>query len=106
LDHIGFGSGIRRKVLLLLQAHEQVIYLLGLVLGLVLLDFAKGKGVKFPVVAEKNSVAADSFLQGRHDAVLRSIAPISGKRLYQNFTTRLAKENGKRSGFAVTPCPD
>ena len=57
----------------LLQPHEQVIDLPGLVLGFVLLDFANGKGVQLAVVAEENSVASVSLLQRRHDSALRSI---------------------------------
>ena len=63
----------------LLQPHEQVIDLPGLVLGFVLLDFANGKGVQLAVVAEENPVASVSLLQRRHDSALRSITPTSGK---------------------------
>ncbi len=90
----------------LLQPHEQVIDLPGFVLGFVLLDFTNGKGVQLAVVAEQNSVTAVSLLQRRHDAVLRSITPMSGQPLYQNFTKRSGKANRARGhGFAVTPCP-
>lgn len=47
----------------LLQPHEQIIDLPGFVLGFVLFDFTKGKGVQLPVVAEHNSVAAVPLLQ-------------------------------------------
>jgi hypothetical protein len=89
----------------LLQAHEQVIDLPGFVLGFVLPDFANGKSVQLAVVAEKNSVTSVALLQGRHDAILRSITPISGKRLYQYFTKGVAKEKGQEVRIRRNPLP-
>ena len=89
----------------LLQPHEQVIGLPSLVLGFVILDFTNGKGVQLAVVAEKNSVTSVALLQGRHDAILRSITPISGKCLYQNFTKGVAKEKGQEVRIRRNPLP-
>jgi hypothetical protein len=57
----------------LLQPHEQVIDLPGLVLGFVLLDFTNGQGVEFSVVAEENPVASVWLLQRRHASAVRSV---------------------------------
>jgi hypothetical protein len=90
----------------LLQAQEQGIDRLGLVLGFVLFAFTNGKGVEFSVVAEENLVASVSLLQRRHVSALRSITATSGKRLYQNFTQGPRKAKSKRPRFDVTSCPD
>ncbi len=85
----------------LLQPHEQVVGLPGLVLGLVLRDFANGKAVQLAAVAEENPVAAVPFLQRRHDSALRSITPMSGQSLYHNFTRGLVKRT--RQGPKMLP---